>query len=340
MNRNRNTNGWTSAIILLTSVTLFAAGALAQETRLTDDAYINPGATTNNNVYGAAGSMVVKGTPNAANRQNGYVKFDLSVLPAGITAGSVDQAGTFNVQNVTGNWSELTITAANQPALGSLVGTGVSVTTNNTFVSIDITSAVRGWLTSPATNKGLALVPTTATLNVGFDTKEDSNTGHPASLEIFMAGAGGATGATGPTGSTGATGAAGAGTPGATGPTGATGVTGSAGVGFNPLQVATHRWYSAITGLSFTTGGVSPNGVAFDGANIWVTNENSNTVAKLSTTGTLLGTFSTGGSGGPFGAAFEGANIWVTNISGIVAKLSTAGALLGTFPTGGPFPKA
>jgi DNA-binding beta-propeller fold protein YncE len=51
--------------------------------------------------------------------------------------------------------------------------------------------------------------------------------------------------------------------------------------------------------------------VAFDGANIWVTNEGSNNVTKLSETGTTLGTFAAGKN--PLSLAFDGANIWVTN---------------------------
>jgi len=76
---------------------------------------------------------------------------------------------------------------------------------------------------------------------------------------------------------------------------------------------------------------------AFDGANIWVVNNNnSGTVSKIRVSdGALLGTFSTGGAQ-PYAAAFDGANIWVTNaLSGTVSKIRAAdGANLGTFATG------
>jgi DNA-binding beta-propeller fold protein YncE len=64
-----------------------------------------------------------------------------------------------------------------------------------------------------------------------------------------------------------------------------------------------------------------PQGVAFDGANIWVTNGNSATVSKLrASDGTLLGTFTVGST--PQGVAFDGANIWVANgNSNTVSKL-------------------
>jgi len=52
--------------------------------------------------------------------------------------------------------------------------------------------------------------------------------------------------------------------------------------------------------------------VAFDGANIWVTNQVDNTVSKLrASDGINLGTFATGTD--PIDLAFDGNNIWVTN---------------------------
>jgi DNA-binding beta-propeller fold protein YncE len=59
--------------------------------------------------------------------------------------------------------------------------------------------------------------------------------------------------------------------------------------------------------------------VAFDGANIWVTNNNG--VSKLrASDGMLLGTFAAGTN--PFGVAFDGVSIWVANNgSNSVSKL-------------------
>jgi DNA-binding beta-propeller fold protein YncE len=52
--------------------------------------------------------------------------------------------------------------------------------------------------------------------------------------------------------------------------------------------------------------------VAFDGTNIWVTNDGNNTVTKLlASTGTFVGTYSVGSV--PWGVVFDGANIWVAN---------------------------
>jgi len=61
--------------------------------------------------------------------------------------------------------------------------------------------------------------------------------------------------------------------------------------------------------------------VAFDGANIWVTNTGNNTITELrASDGVILGTFRTGNF--PIDAAFDGANIWTANENnGNVSKL-------------------
>ena len=78
--------------------------------------------------------------------------------------------------------------------------------------------------------------------------------------------------------------------------------------------------------------GTGPNGVAFDGENIWVTNHFSNSVTKLrASDGEIQGTFKVGIR--PRGVAFDGENIWVANTdSNNVMKLRASdGQLLGTF---------
>jgi hypothetical protein len=47
----------------------------------------------------------------------------------------------------------------------------------------------------------------------------------------------------------------------------------------NPNQVAILRWYAANQTADFPVG-TNPAGVAFDGANVWVANDGSNTVSK------------------------------------------------------------
>src|SRR5438876_236405 len=81
--------------------------------------------------------------------------------------------------------------------------------------------------------------------------------------------------------------------------------------------------------------GHNPQFLASDGANIWVTNKDDDTVAKLrASDGTLLGTFDVGLD--PGWITFDGANIWVANsYSSNVTKLRASdGATLGIFPVG------
>jgi hypothetical protein len=76
-------------------------------------------------------------------------------------------------------------------------------------------------------------------------------------------------------------------------------------------------------------------GIVFDGANIWVANAGSNSVAKLrASDGTNLGVFSVGSF--PVPLAFDGTNVWVANRdSATVTKLRASdGVTLGTFPVG------
>jgi len=97
-------------------------------------------------------------------------------------------------------------------------------------------------------------------------------------------------------------------------------------------NVALLRWDRL--NRSFPVGSF-PEGVAFDGANIWVANDASNNVSKLrASDGANLGTFAVGAF--PVGVAFDGANIWVANGTGAsVSKLRASdGANLGTFAVG------
>ena len=84
---------------------------------------------------------------------------------------------------------------------------------------------------------------------------------------------------------------------------------------------ALERWYES-THHSSSTFMVRfyPYGVAFDGANIWVTNSGSVSVTKLRASDrTVLGTYNVGLN--PRGVVFDGTNIWVVNYdSGTITK--------------------
>lgn len=81
---------------------------------------------------------------------------------------------------------------------------------------------------------------------------------------------------------------------------------------------------------------VSPSGVVFDGASIWVLNNECGEVTKLrASDGFNLGHFFM--KTGQGALAFDGANIWVTNsgLSGTVVKLNASdGENLGTITVG------
>ena len=101
----------------------------------------------------------------------------------------------------------------------------------------------------------------------------------------------------------------------------------------NTNQIATLRWYSAITPLSFSVQ-ASPYGIAFDGANIWVAGQTGTLTKMRANDGEILKTVSL--PGGANGVAFDGANLWVTSYpSNTVAKVRASdGVVLGTFTAG------
>jgi DNA-binding beta-propeller fold protein YncE len=69
---------------------------------------------------------------------------------------------------------------------------------------------------------------------------------------------------------------------------------------------------SGVT-LGTFAAGTEPEGIAFDGTNMWVGNFGSNNVTKLSPAGATLATFAL--SGNPEGLAFDGTHMWVNIIS-------------------------
>ena len=110
-----------------------------------------------------------------------------------------------------------------------------------------------------------------------------------------------------------------------------------AGVSVTPAnynQIAILKWYKANQVTSFAV--PNPKGVAYDGANIWVANNNGVTEIQANS-GAIIGSFPVGS--GPQGVAFDGSNIWVANNDGTITKLQAKdGSNVGTFSVGGaPF---
>ena len=94
------------------------------------------------------------------------------------------------------------------------------------------------------------------------------------------------------------------------------------------------RW-DLLRGQKDFAAGTTPRAVAFDGANMWVTNVGGSVVKLRVSDGANLGTFPAGTN--PYGIAFDGANMWIVNLltPGSIVKLRMSdGANLGSFPVG------
>lgn len=89
---------------------------------------------------------------------------------------------------------------------------------------------------------------------------------------------------------------------------------------------------SGGTTTTFTTGFVNVRGILYDGMNIWVT-DNDNTLKKLDTDGTILQTVSVGL--GPRYPVYDGTNIWVPNEgdSTLTVVRASTGQVLATIST-------
>jgi hypothetical protein len=266
------------------NLTRFAIAALAlapltgfaQTLAPSQDVYYVPGNGSN---FGTATTITVGSLGSI-----GLVQFDLTQLPAGLTAAQIQKAtltlfldhvnsgGSINIDMVSAStpWGELTVTGNSGISPGNAVNTSVMTNTADTFIALDATSAVQGWITTPGSNNGFMIQANTGT-SVQFDSKENTSTSHPATLTIVLvsngptgatgsSGAAGVTGPTGPSGSNGVTGATGpAGSTGGVGATGSTGSNGATGpTGTNGSNGATGS--TGGNGATGSTGAAGSNG--------------------------------------------------------------------------------
>jgi len=229
------------AVLLAVAVLLLSAGrAPAVQAILSDDAYTAASAPNTN--FGATEDLHV-------GSRKTFLKFDFSTLPA-VTGADVEKAtltiflsdvvapGSFTVRLVTGPWDEGSLTASNIPSkvLTTIPAIPVGLGDAGSFLTIDITSLVKGWLDTPASNFGVALVRADNTLHFTLNSKENTAQGHEARVDVSLLRGSGPAGPTGPTGATGPQGPSGPlgpqgvqGNTGADGPTGATGPSGGSG---------------------------------------------------------------------------------------------------------------
>ena len=188
-------------ILFISLVLLMIAGpAYAHTLHATDDAYTKEEKPTENN--GSDLKIIVKDT--FPNRDRlGFVKFDLSTLPAGIDGTNVEKAtlrlsvnlvatgGSLDL-SLTGVWNEDTLTAANAPAIGAFIGS-IPLTTGdkNSFVTLDITDTVKAWLGGDANNgitavanDGITIEP--SGVSAELDSKENEKTSHAPEIEVVL----------------------------------------------------------------------------------------------------------------------------------------------------------
>jgi len=212
-----------------------AYSATADAEMLTDDSYASSKAPTK--VYGKAGDIII--TP----MQTGYINFALNTpehysganvakAMVRLFVGAIKSGGNIAISEVTGNWSEESLSGANLPTV-SAAATNVPIGMNRKmrWIEIDVTELVQEWIDAHPDNRNFSLaLKSDGGLNFRVNSKENGKNSHEPALSIVWdnAGPAGQAGSLGPKGDTGPTGPQGA--PGATGPGGAKGDKGDTGI--------------------------------------------------------------------------------------------------------------
>ncbi|MBZ5677901.1 MAG: DNRLRE domain-containing protein [Acidobacteriia bacterium] len=286
---------------------------LAIDAPVSGDTYLSASSPASN--FGAAASV------NIAPGTSGLVQFDVSSFPPGTTvsvaylrifvnAGTA--AGTLTFSPVTSPWNESAVTFGTAPTTGSPIA-AIPVSTAKTFLLVDVTSLVNSWLASPGSNFGIQIATTGGT-TVSIDSRENTTTSHPPSVEVTVvgpSGAAGPTGAVGPTGATGPSGPTGvAGPKGPTGPTGAVGPTGATGAS-GPQGAAGLAGAAGATGPTGPVGATGPSGAT--GAQ---------------------GLAGAGGAIGPRGASGPAGAAGATGAQGLAGAIGPTGATGAAGPSG------
>ena len=210
-----------AAAYFLLLATVCVTRLSAAESGIKQDSYVSSVGHQMTSNFGDSANLSVSPTAHA------LVQFDLSNLPAGIQPSSISKAtmwifvnkrnaaGNLVFSQVTGSWSESAVTWAAGPSVASTHFATLAAADSNSYMTVDVTALAQGWAGTTA-NYGV-LIASDGTANLTLDSKENTNTSHPAWLDIEIAsfgpqgpaGPAGPAGATGPAGPTGSQGPAG-----------------------------------------------------------------------------------------------------------------------------------
>jgi len=174
-------------VLALTAAAATTANAV--ELSATADTYTQTSTPTAN--FGSSGITAVAGgrttllrfNPTAiAQSTGGSATLKLKVIVAKNISNGV------TVRLVTSSWNETTVNANNAPTLGTqFAARSISNGEAGTAISFDVSGALAGWRSNPATNFGLAIVAANPTPNLQLGSREG---GAPAVLSITGAASG------------------------------------------------------------------------------------------------------------------------------------------------------
>lgn len=187
--------------VLIAGALMLPSGASAQTSYTAADTYTSSGNPTVN--FGTFSTMTVGGGNSA------LIQIDLSrLIAAGIAPANVQQAsltiyvnkvliaGGADISLVTSPWTESGtsgVTYSTAPTAAIPFLSNVPISNSNSFVTIDVTSQVQGWL-SGVPNNGIQIVAAAAAPSTAFlvDTKESATTSHPAIINVLVSSSGSA----------------------------------------------------------------------------------------------------------------------------------------------------
>ena len=276
-------------------LSLLSAGFVAAHASVapvTADAHVCSGLP--NTAFGTRSNLEVSTSCTA------YLQFGLN-LPSGTTSSQVSKAvmyvyvnrlyttGTLSVAALTSSFTENTVTySSGKPTASGTTSASATVSISGAYVAFDVTALVQGWVTTPASNDGVALTTTAA--DVLLDSKENDLTGHAAYLDITLANSGPAG-----TAATVSIGTVSTGSPGS-----------SASVTNSGTSSAAVLNFTIPAGATGATGANGPQGPTGNVGTVTVTNGNGATGTASVSGSTLTINFPTGSTGSSSGFTWSG----------------------------------